>query len=252
LTANYPNPVFTTWADGPGGDTYAASILNLIQDDVTAIVADAQLGWLRSRVAWTYASATTFTCPGDYTLVFHKGTKLLWTQTTAKYAYVQSVSYSAPNTTVTINGGSDYTVANAAVVNPYYSYAARPQGFPDWFNWTGVPTGFSTVPAAANFFRFRTDGLACRIAFDTGTGGTSDATDFGLNLPIPAATVSSWLANWETPMTACFNNGTLLPVACRASISEGGTAVSFYTDCGTALWTAANNKRARASMVYEY
>ena len=94
-------------------------------------------GWIDSTVeTWTYASASTFTVPGDQTAKYTKGTRLKFTQTTAKYAVVVNSTYSDPNTTVTIMVNNDYTIANAAISLNYYSYQANPQGYPTWFNIT--------------------------------------------------------------------------------------------------------------------
>lgn len=103
-------------------------------------------GWIGYGATWTYASATTFTVSGDQTAIFAKGTKIKLTQTTVKYFYVTASSYSSPNTTVAITGGSDYTLSNAAITNPAYSYASPPD-FPGWFNfgvtWTAQVTAAS-------------------------------------------------------------------------------------------------------------
>ena len=201
-------------------------------------MADAQLGWLKSRVAWTYASATTFTCPGDYTLVFHKGTKLYWTQTTAKYAYVQSVSYSAPNTTVTINGGSSYTVANAAVVSPYYSYADRPQGFPDAFAYTPTWVASTTAPVVGAdgtlLGRFRMVGgqVEFDITLTAGTATTFGVGTYGFTLPMTAKTVAG--VRWHGESYGYDNSGTAYFGA--VSIPSAGTAVTIAGNGGTAIW----------------
>ncbi len=247
----WPNLSFTTWVDGV--HTYAASILNAIQDALIAIQTDVLAGWLTSPWAWTYVSASTFTVAGDRTATFHKGTKLMWTQTSVKYAYVQSSSYSAGTglTTVTIAAGSDFSIANAAITSPYYSYAESPQGFPDWFNWTPAYTGFSVDPSANKFFRFRITGRTCQIALDTGTGGTSNATNFKVSLPIPAATIATWLGNWEGPLGFAQDNSASLTTACRATVTEAGTTVDFYSDMNAGVWTASGNKRARCSLTYE-
>lgn len=92
-------------------------------------------GWRSALDTWTYASATTFTVPGNVVARFPKGMKVRLTQTTVKYFYVVNATYSAPNTTVTVNAGSDYALVNAAITENYYSYVATPQGFPEWFNY---------------------------------------------------------------------------------------------------------------------
>jgi hypothetical protein len=102
-------------------------------------------GWILdlNTYNWTYVSATTFIVSGDVRTRFPVGTKIKLTQTTVKYFYVVSTSYSSPNTTITVSGGSDYTLANAAITLPYYSYVENPQGFPHWFNFACVPSGTS-------------------------------------------------------------------------------------------------------------
>ena len=107
-------------------------------------------GWVAIDDALGYASATTFTVTGDLTATFQKGTKLKFTQTTTKYFYVISSTYGAPTTTVTIAGGTDYTLTNAAIDTPYYSYIENPQGFPDWFNWTPSITASGSMTITAS------------------------------------------------------------------------------------------------------
>lgn len=91
-------------------------------------------GWIPSGETWTYASdddpTFTFTISGDKTSKYTVGMKLKLTQTTVKYFIITAVSYSDPNTTVTIYGGTDYTLANATITSPYYSMVRTPQGFP--------------------------------------------------------------------------------------------------------------------------
>lgn len=90
-------------------------------------------GYIDATDTWTYASASSFTIAGvDRTAKFPKGTRIRLTQTTDKYFYVTSSSFST-NTTVNITGGSDYSLANAAITSPRYSYIDCPQGFPQWF-----------------------------------------------------------------------------------------------------------------------
>lgn len=91
-------------------------------------------GWSSAEETWTYASATTFTIAGvDRTARYKKGTKIKLTQGTDKYFVVYSSSFST-NTTITIIPTTDYTLANAAITNPLYSYIEAPAGWPDWFN----------------------------------------------------------------------------------------------------------------------
>jgi len=99
-------------------------------------------GWIPAGETWTYASADsptfTFTISGDKTTKYYPGMRLKLTHSyTTKYFIVTKVSYSSPNTTVTIYGGTDYSLASGAITNPYYSMMKAPAGFPlDPSKWT--------------------------------------------------------------------------------------------------------------------
>jgi len=99
------------------------------------------LGWIPAGETWTYSGADdptfTFTIPGDKTTKYYAGMKIKLTQTTVKYFIITKVAYSDPNTTVTVYGGTDYDLANAAITDPYYSMIRGPAGFPmDPAKWT--------------------------------------------------------------------------------------------------------------------
>ena len=91
-------------------------------------------GWIDAGETWTYASADdptyTFTISGDKTSKYSVGMKIKLTQTTVKYFIITAISYSSPNTTVTVYGGTDYDLANATISANYYSMVKSPQGFP--------------------------------------------------------------------------------------------------------------------------
>jgi hypothetical protein len=98
-------------------------------------------GWVPFPATWTYASADTptftFTISGDQTGLLSPGMRLRLTQTTVKYFIITAVSYGSPNTTVTVYGGTDYTLVSAAITAPYFSSVKAPQGFPlDPSKWT--------------------------------------------------------------------------------------------------------------------
>jgi hypothetical protein len=93
-------------------------------------------GWISPiEESWTYASPTTLTILGDKTGRYQKGDKIKLNQTATKYFYIVGVTYSAPNTTVTVTGGSDYSLVNTKIDNPCFSRVENPFGFPDWFNY---------------------------------------------------------------------------------------------------------------------
>lgn len=91
-----------------------------------------------------------------------------------KYFNVLKVAYATGTTTVTITGGTDYTLANAAISANSYSKEASPQGWPDWFNYTVVPTGFSVNPTVSHA-KFRIVGNTCSQFATFTVDGTSNA-----------------------------------------------------------------------------
>jgi hypothetical protein len=169
-------------------------------------------GWTRSYAeTWTYASATTFTVAGDQTVKFSKGTRIKLTQSTVKYFIVSASSFSAGVTTVTITGGTDYTLANATVSDNYYSYEANPQGYPGTFNYTLAWTSTGTAPSfgnAAVVSRFSMVGNICRTEFFITFGST---TTFGtgsyrFSAPITIAKYAAGSA-WAVDQGTSFRSG---------------------------------------------
>lgn len=136
---------------GTAATTAAAAQINL---NVTA--AD---GWMAANETWTYVSATSFTVTGNVMAKYQVGDRIKLTQTTVKYFYIASLSFSV-NTTINITGGDDYSLANAAITLPSYSKAQNPQSFPDWFNFTPTNVAWNgTAPSGTvtNTSKFRMD-----------------------------------------------------------------------------------------------
>jgi hypothetical protein len=147
-------------------------------------------GWIAPTDTWTYASATTFTISGvDRTAQFIKGAKLKLTQTSVKYFYVISSTFST-NTTVTVWAGTDYTLANAAITSPNISYDETPQGFPQYF--TSPPTYTNlTSTSGTDTSRFKISGQ--EVTFEQCLvfgASTTMGSDPRFTLPVTAATYS--------------------------------------------------------------
>lgn len=131
-------------------------------EELTTAAVQTQLGvdngWVSAGETWTYAGADsptfTFTISGDKTAKYYPGMKVKLTQTTVKYFIITKVAYSAPNTTVTIYGGTDYTLANAAISSNYYSMVRVPAGFPmnpaKWTVEVNTNTRYATASPAQN------------------------------------------------------------------------------------------------------
>jgi hypothetical protein len=92
-------------------------------------------GWNAIAQALTFgvadAPSYTVTLPGDLTGTYAPGQR--WKLTHAgvvKYFIVTAVAYAAGTTTVTLYGGTDYTLAAGAITLPYFSTHKAPLGFP--------------------------------------------------------------------------------------------------------------------------
>jgi hypothetical protein len=94
------------------------------------------------------------------------------TNSTTKYFYIVTVA----DTLLTVSGGTDYTVANAAISAIYYSKVTTPLSFPGWFNYT--PTWANlTVGSATQASKFTMNGktvlFRIHIVLSSSTMGSS-------------------------------------------------------------------------------
>lgn len=87
-------------------------------------------GWQTGPGTWTYSSADSptfvLTTSVDLSSFIGVGARIKLTQTTVKYFIVTAIS----GTTITLYGGTDYTLTAAAITSPYFSIMKAPVGFP--------------------------------------------------------------------------------------------------------------------------
>lgn len=185
----------------------AASIANSVITD-RRIVSNLTFnnGWNRFSVTATYASSTTFTLTGDWTNVLSTGTKIWFKQSgSSKYFYVTGTSYSTGTTTVTVTGGTDYTVANAAIYDAHYSQATSPAGFPASFAYT--PTWANlTITSATVTAKFKMEGRLVIGTLNVTLGGSSAvSTSPTFTLPVTAAGTGTYPTDslTLTPIGVC-------------------------------------------------
>lgn len=206
-------------------------------------------GWIAPGATWTYASASTFTISGDWTDRIGVGTKAWLTQTTSKFFYVTACSHSAGTTTVTVNGGSDHSLANAAITAPYFSNDATPVGFPHWFNWTPSSfTGFSSNPSSG-IYRFTINGRLATVVVRMPNNGTSNSTAFSLVGPLTAASGTN--RRWLTVCGNSADNGVATATPAVAFIEQASSTISLWKDASGAGWTAANAKGSNFTLEFE-
>lgn len=105
----------------------ASSITNGNIADARPPISD--MGWKSANETWTYSSADspTFvvTVPTDATGKYSPGMRVRLWQGSWKYFIVTAVSA----TTLTLYGGTDYTLANSGIRNPMFSSRKVPVGF---------------------------------------------------------------------------------------------------------------------------
>ena len=126
-----------TWTTSSGGN---ATTLNgypanptPTANNIPVLDANAALfanGWFTAIGSWTYASADNptgvITVPSGAASYYGVGDRIKITQTTVKYFIVTAVT----DTTLTVYGGTDFTLADAAISAMYYSHVKSPLGFP--------------------------------------------------------------------------------------------------------------------------
>ena len=251
MPTNFPtNPdTYTTKVDGV--DTVMAAHINDLQDAMMAVqdfALDLRDGWCYDTDTWTYVSPTSFKVTGkDVRYKFPKGTKIKLVQSgSTKYFYVTATAYST-DTTVTITGGSDYTLASATISGQAYSYAAAPQGFPQRFNYSPATyTGWSALPDGLYYFIII--GQLCYVTVYM-SAGTSNATTARLELPVSASSS----AGKGGICGFAFDNGTMRTAPTKWWIAGATNIVNFYTDMSNvSAWTASGTKRIGALITYEF
>jgi hypothetical protein len=92
-------------------------------------------GWIPGTGTWSYSSADSpsfvASIPDADAALMQIGDRIKLTQTTAKYFIITKIGTpSGGFTPVTMYGGTDYTLANAAITSPFWSHAKSPLGFP--------------------------------------------------------------------------------------------------------------------------
>lgn len=167
---------------------------------ITSPVIQSWSGWQTVPDSWSYASSTTITVPSGAASIYQIGDKIKITQTTDKFFIVTAVA----DTLLTVTGGSDYSVANAAITSPYISRIERPFGWPGWFNYacTG-PTG-ATITA-----RFTIHGRTAEVIIRGAVTGAM-----------------SWASMPSVPIACSANAGSL-------DSDSSGDGVGGYLDSGT-------------------
>lgn len=235
------------------GVTSSTAELNIL-DGVTAThdqINGINSGWFPAGETWTYASATTITVPGDLREKYSPGDKIRISQTTTKYFSIVDVTYSSPNTTLTVTAGTTYTLANAAISSPFHAKGATAPGFPSTFSWTPTTTGFSSDPTSSTYKFKILDNATMLVDVQQGGDGTSNAATFRLTTPftfgVSGIAIGLWLFGRD--------NSATLTTPGSVNIILSGSDTLYRIDKAinaTEAWTGSNSKRVRFTLVHFY
>ena len=129
--------------------------------------------WTDATGTWSYSSADapTFVASvnNDQTAIIYPGQRLSLTQTTEKFFIVTAVgAYSGGNTLITMYGGTDYTLAAAAITTPKWSNVKVPSRFPmtpaKWtVEFTDVTLRTQDTPTASTWYNLGTASISIPI-----------------------------------------------------------------------------------------
>lgn len=215
-------------------------------------------GWIAANQTWTYASATTITVPSGAASIYSKGDKIKLTQTTVKYFYVVTVA----DTVLTVTGGSNYTVADAAISANFYSKAMSPLNFPQWFAYApAISNETDTQPSIGSGTiagRFALMGRTITgLAQVTWAANSTTGTGVRINITPPIA------ASANVPIASILGVGgvldagtqfytamTALQTTTKLRILNAGPAASDALSWAT-LFTPAVNDQWSFSFAYE-
>jgi hypothetical protein len=234
MSASFPASQKTFTRQTDGVDYPKATDVNQTYDEIEAIEAWLLAllinGWTPANQTWTYASATTITVPSGAASIYQVGDKIMLTQTTVKYFYIVAVA----DTLLTVTGGTDYTLANAAITANYYSHASSPVGFPTWFNYTPTLTwtaGTAPTNPTGNINQFCINGRTVTINIMQ-SGYTAGATVTKVTITMPVTPVTNASANGIINTGSSQNNSYAYLAASLGNIyctSVSATAMQFST-----------------------
>lgn len=214
----------------------------------TQLICDPNGGWMNASFTenspWVYASATTITVPTDATTYYQVGDKVRLKQG-AGYKYYYIVAVAA--TLLTVTGGSDYTVANAAITDYDISRGNSPLGFPTTFNWAPTLVGFSADPTNTSY-RFSITGNVCNVNVIQSTPGTSNSTELKISAPRTAA---ASLQTWGNLCWLSIDSGGYVSPAVATIDASASNIVVTKDLSGATQWTTSGGKAVSFQIWYE-
>lgn len=210
-------------------------------------------GWMDAQELWRYSSASgnayTITVPSDATLKYSIGDKVKLTQDniTTSYFYITAVT----SNSLTLNGGSGYSITNKSINEAYYSKINTPLGFPQWFNWSPTLSWDGTPPntIASQTMRFNIIGRMLNFYYDIvyTNAGVNNQTLTITYMPVASKGTSGVYMYIGTGLMSTASDATI-PTDIRdyVTITESATPTLVQKTSGVLAI-----KSARASGFYE-
>lgn len=264
LKANLASPAFT---GHPTGVTESASdnstrLASTAYADAAIAALVALNDWVTDSHTWTYVSSTTGAGAGiitfkivgfDATAYLYPSVKVSWNDATNTpgYGVIETATFST-DTTVTLIRQSTYVMANHALTAPRYSNAARPPGFPAFFNYNPAYTGFNTSPSSG-LYAWSAVGNTITVAIGEATNG---ATTGGATFPhwsLPAV-ASNFGTNCQWQFSAAVTDAGVTKTAPGLSRVLGATnTLDVFTDYAGGTWGVAGAGRLRSTtIIYQF
>mgnify|MGYP001442358852 CR=1 FL=1 len=221
-------------------------------------------GWIDIVQTWTYASASTFTISGDQTGLLQPGMWIRYKQGGAyKYGKIVLVSYSSPNTTVTIQGEA---LTATGITDNAYSTAHSPLGINgDKFWATLISTGAGLTTQATTAISNHPSLTVNKIDGNAvGTKGTADTWGIMGGFDFVCTETGYYELEAVASMTQLQNGGagvagfiditqdTSNPAQNNDSTSDGGTEMSASfagATCPGGSWADTINLKSMPSPV---
>lgn len=191
-------------------------------------------GWNRLASSGTYVSATSLALSGDFTSIIQKGDKIKLTNDgSTKYFYITDVSYSSPDTTVTITpkaGGA--SLVSGAISNLFFSKAANPQGF-EQIDTTGIADGAVTLDKTLNLVGCNANQRQIRFGTYVTTTNASGEATVVYSGSFPTGTLTAVAINGDSGV------GNIIYHIKRPHSATGFTVVVRVADSGALLANSA-------------
>lgn len=207
--------------------------------------------WRYANETWAYASASTvvntntlnfgvITIPAGGLTRYAPGMFIEITQTTEKFGIIHKVE----DTQLTVNFGTDYVLANAAIINPRFTSSKSPIGFSkDADKWDAITTSTSDVsvnPVTVNTI-YNPGSLGVSVplglwkittqyeaGFENVSTTSTPIGEFALSTANNAITGKDWYVNTQLNVTIASSTSQVYSPVSLAAIKNLTTLTPYY------------------------